>query len=340
MAGRLLRISKWTGFGGTSRSTSANGTLTSSNSNYNSLQGFYRPDSPEALMRKLADYAFMLRDWKLSQSTYELLRSDFSNDKAWSYHAAANEMSAISMLLIPQAISSKTRAETVDQMLDTASYSYITRCGSSYGALRALSLGVELLRLRGGSAADDAARWGSRLLDHKVVGPVGDALVKERISACYASKAGAGSEKWGSRTRKSALWSILAADSWLTLEKPQQAKLRLDDAERRYQDLSAKDGLQNWNHASTFTAGLRSEVTLSLFPDSVIEGSGVLKDGEIETEMGEETSEPFVSKPHRRSLMGVQAPVLAESEIKPLRGMEEDELEGPNSALSPQLQFE
>ena len=339
MAGRLLKISKWTGFGG-SRSSSSNGTSNGSNSNYNALQGFYRPDTPEALMRKLADYAFMLRDWKLAQSTYELLRSDFSNDKAWRYHAATNEMAAISTLMIPQAISSKVRSETVDQMLETACYSYITRCGSSYGALRALALGMELLRLRGGSAADDAARWGSRILDNKIVGMIGDALIKERISACYASKGGSGSSGWGSRTRKSVLWSILSADSWLTLGKPQQAKARLDEVDERVKHLAWKDGLQSWANANAFLAGLRNEVILSLYPESAIDGPGALKEGEIETEIGEETSEPFVSRPHRRSLMGVQAPILAESESKPLRGMEEEEFEDENSNLSPQLQFE
>lgn len=326
MAGRLLKISKWTGFGSSSRSSSSNG-MGGSNNNYDALQGFYRPDAPEALMRKLADYAFMLRDWKLAQSTYDLLRSDFNNDKAWKYHAAANEMAAISTLLIPQAINSKTRAETVDQMLETASYSYITRCGSSYGALRALALGMELLRLRGGSATDDAARWGIRLLDQKLVGVVGDALIKERISACYASKVGSGSGKWGARIRKSALWRVLAADAWLTLGKPQQAKLCLDDADAKYGELAWKDGLQSWENAGAFLAGLRNEVTMSLYPESAIEGSGMLSGGEIETEIGEETS-GFSSQPQRKSVIGVQVPVLP------------DEIEEENSTLSPQLEFE
>ena len=74
-------------------------------------------------MRQLADYAFMLRDWKLAYATYEFLRADFATDKAWMYHAAANEMSAISFLLIPQNLSSKSRSETVDQILEITSYS-------------------------------------------------------------------------------------------------------------------------------------------------------------------------------------------------------------------------
>jgi hypothetical protein len=186
---------------------------------------------------------------------------------------------------------------------------------------------MELLRLRGGSATDDAARWGIRLLDQKLVGVVGDALIKERISACYASKVGSGSGKWGARIRKSALWRVLAADAWLTLGKPQQAKLCLDDADAKYGELAWKDGLQSWENAGAFLAGLRNEVTMSLYPESAIEGSGMLSGGEIETEIGEETS-GFSSQPQRKSVIGVQVPVLP------------DEIEEENSTLSPQLEFE
>jgi len=81
--------SKWTGFGG-SRSSSSNRHLDGSNSNYNALHGIPSRHA-EALMRKLADYAFMATRLKASKFNLRLLRSDFSNDKAWKYHAAANE---------------------------------------------------------------------------------------------------------------------------------------------------------------------------------------------------------------------------------------------------------
>jgi hypothetical protein len=329
IGGRLLNISKkWSvGFGSSSRNASISGSPTGSSSNYDALQGFYRPDAPEAIMRKLADYAFMLRDWKLAHSTYNLLRSDFDNDKAWRYHAAANEMAAISTLLGPQAMSALKRSETVDQVLDAACYSYITRCGATYGALRALLLTMELLRLRGGSATDDAARWGIKLLEYKVVGVVGEALVKERISVYYASKKGAGSGNWGSRTRKSALWSTLAADAWLTLGKPQQAKLRLDEAGAKYGELVVKDGLEKWSEASPFLAGLRREVVMALYPESAVEGS-LMPSEEVETELMVEESQAFESRLHRRSLMGVQAPVLTGLESSPLHGMDESDAEG------------
>lgn len=330
ISGRFMSLSKkWTGFGSSSR-TSSNGLGAGSSSNYDSLQGFYRPDAPEAVMRKLADYAFMLRDWKLAQSTYDLLRSDFNNDKAWKYHAAANEMAAISTLMIPQAMSSRSRAETVDQMLETASYSYITRCGAQYGALRCLSLGMELLRLRGGSATEDAARWGTRLLDNKVVGNVGDALVKERIAACYAFKRGSGSENWGARTRKSAVWTILAADAWINLGKYQQSKQRLDEVDGKYASLKHKDSLAKFSQANTFLEGLEKEVQLALYPESGIED---LEGGDELIETSIEESQAFASRPHRRSLM---APPLSGIALSPLhRDVMEDGEDTPR-----QLQFE
>lgn len=336
ISGRFISLSKkWTGFGVSSRNSSGAGAGTgSSSSNYDISQGFYRPDAPEAVMRKLADYSFMLRDWRLAQSTYELLRSDFNNDKAWKYHAATNEMAAISTLLIPQAISSKVRSETVDQMLETASYSYITRCGASYGALRSLALGMELLRLRGGSATDDAARWGSKLLEYKVVGPIGDVLIKERVSVCYSSKKGQGSELWGARTRKSAVWSVQAADSWLTLGKLQQSKQRLEEVNEKYSALAHPDSISKFSLANDFLQGLQREAQLALYPASAIETPGDMDDL-IDTTIGEE-SEDFDSRPHRRSLMGAAAPALASLGSAPLHGtlMEGEE------ETSPTIQFE
>ena len=89
LGGRFMSLSKrWTGFGGGSR-TSSSGNISGNGSNYDVMQGFYRPASPEATMRKLADYAFMLRDWKLAYSTYDIVRKDFANDKAWKYAAGA-----------------------------------------------------------------------------------------------------------------------------------------------------------------------------------------------------------------------------------------------------------
>lgn len=323
ISGRFISLSKkWTGFGTTSRA-GAGGTGTGAKSNFDALQGFYRPDAPEAVMRKLADYAFMLRDWKLAYSTYELLRSDFNNDKAWEYHAATNEMAAVSTMLIPQAISSKTRSETVDQMLDTAAYSYITRCGDSYGALRCLILGMELLRLRGASSTDDAAIWGSKLLESKIVGSVGDALIKERVSICYATRKGTGLGAWGARTRKAALWNVLAADGWLNLGKYVQAERRLTEVRSLYSKLANHESLSQFSEADAFLANLEREVQLASSPVCGRDREGLTED-EAASSMDEE-SEALDLRSHRKSLIGATVPPLASLGTAPLRSLSADD---------------
>ncbi|CAL3962727.1 unnamed protein product [Diplocarpon coronariae] len=315
-SGRLTNITKkWSVFGGVSKASTNGPPGGRSSGNYEVGLGFYKPETPEAIMRKLADYAFMLRDWKLAQSTYELLRSDFNNDNAWKYHAGANEMAAISTLMNAQSMSIKTRTETIDKWLDAAQYSYNTRCTASYGALRSVTLVMELLRLRGGSATADAAQWGQRLLELKVIGVVGDALIKERVAACYASKKGTGSGMWGARTRKSAFWSIRAADAWLTLGKPHQSKQCLDEATAKYSIMGDKENLARFVGATEFIQSLQREVKLAIYPESAIEGPGGiddLTDTTIDVE-----SETLTSRPHRRSLMGA-VPPLAGLESAPL----------------------
>lgn len=107
IGGRFMSLSKrWAGFGSAKGASPANGTgQNSPNSNFDPSRGYYLPEAPEAIMRQLADYSFMLRDYKLAYSTYDSLRTDFSNDKAWAYHASANELAGVSFLLIPQVLS-------------------------------------------------------------------------------------------------------------------------------------------------------------------------------------------------------------------------------------------
>jgi hypothetical protein len=234
VAGRLMSLSKRWAFGSNRNSSSPVSGLPggSSSSNYDSLQGFYRPDAPEALMRKLGDYAFMLRDFKLAQSTYDLLRSDFDNDKAWKYHAGANEMCAVSALLNTTAHNPKTRPESLDRMLEAATNSYVQRSSAPYYALRALLMGIECLRIKGNGMVDETARWGARILETNLIGPVGQALVMERISGCYALRRSKGVLELGSRKRKRRFWALLAADSWLRQGKAVQAERCLSDAKQ------------------------------------------------------------------------------------------------------------
>ncbi|GAW20761.1 hypothetical protein ANO14919_102720 [Xylariales sp. No.14919] len=299
LAGRFAGLTRRWGFSTNSRSS---GSGSNTGSNYDSL-GFYYSNTPEAIMRKLADYAFMLRDWKLAYSTYDILRGDFNNDKAWRYHAAANEMAALSLLIMPQNLSSRMRAETVDTMFEAAYYSYLTRCSTPYGALRCLALGLELLRLRGGSSIDDAARWGTRLLESKILGPIGDALIKERLAVCYASKDGIGTQGWGSRRRKSALWNVLGAETWLAQSKFIQSQRCLNEARKTYSDLSTSYGIDKFRHASAFMLNIGQELNENMESADQEEDEAASD----ESETVDEESEALGGRRRRASSLGFPA---------------------------------
>jgi len=308
VAGRFLGLTKRWGFGSSSKS----GSGSSSGSNYEPL-GFYRHDTPEAIMRKLADYCFMLRDWKLAYSTYDIIRSDFHSDKAWRYHAAANEMAAISLLIMPQNLSSKTRAETLDSMFEAAVYSYLTRCTAPYGTLRCLVLGMELLRLRGGTGVDEAAKWGIRLLESKIMGPVGDALIKERLAVCYASKRGLGTRAWGSRPRKSALWSVLGAEAWLEQAKHIQAQRCLNEARLMYSELPSEHGIDKFGFASGYMLHLGQQLNEHLRD---VDGDDDDSVGADDSDAIDEESEALDTRGRKGS---VSRPMGSSLETAPLR---------------------
>lgn len=303
ISGRLAAVSRRWPFGSSSRS--GIGSSGGNSGNYDSVQNFYAPESAEATLRKMADFAFMLRDWKLASSTYDMIRSDFGNDKAWKYHAGAHEMCAVSMLLNPLAMSAKIKLESIDQMFETACYSYLTRCSDAPHALRSLTLAVELLKSRGGSATETAARWAMRVMDFGLVESIGQILFMERVAACYASKTPATGAKWGARRRKAGMWSVLAADQWLKAGKPSLASSCLEEAERLYADDLEADGVFPMPEMQTFVDNLRHAVKVEY-----LEARGINGSNETPTEdpIGtEEISEKLDKRSHRRSLIGLPA---------------------------------
>jgi hypothetical protein len=241
LAGRFFKAGR-TLFGASRVATPATG-----NGNYDPQTSSYPPTTPEAQLRRLADFAFMLRDWKLANNVYDMLRKDYSNDKAWRHHAGAQEMYIISLLLINQPITTKTRVDTIDPTLDAAMYSYLSRCSSPYSALRAILLTAELLRIRPSGAKDDAARYIMRAMDSQICGEMTRALLVERVAACFATDdegaPGTGPTPWsGARRRKAAFWRILAAEHWSTIGKYRLARTALESALTVYGDVE----LQSW----------------------------------------------------------------------------------------------
>jgi trafficking protein particle complex subunit 8 len=275
ISGRFMSLSKrFTTFGGSNRNSSVPSFGTGSGSNYDPLQGFYRPDAPEAVMRRLADYSMMLRDYKLAQSTYEILCQDFKNDKAWRHYAAANEMAAISSLVVTSNLTTRLRLEAVDGFLEMAFYSYITRVGSPYYALRTLVMGLELLKLRGGTALDEAARWAQKILDDRLVGPIGHVLFMERIASCYSERKTATNIPGAERKRKGAFWNTMACDAWLRLEKGSRAERCLNEATKLYSGLESDP--VNFASMSAFLHQLQEAVRANRSGPQHVDGSALL----------------------------------------------------------------
>ena len=245
----------------------------------------------------------MLRDFKLAQSTFEILCQDFKNDKAWRHYAAANEMAAVSSLIAISGLSSKVRVESVDQYLETAYYSYITRVGAPYYALRTLVLGVELLKLRGGTALDDAARWASKILDDRLVGPVGHVLLMERVAASYTERKGVGTLQSGEKTRKAAFWNMLACDAWLRLEKGSRAERCITEAVRLYR---LEENQVQFEDMQKFLFQLQDAVKHNRSGPQHLDGEDLLMDEEPDQV---ETLQDDTERLARRPSMGGVVPI-------------------------------
>ncbi|KAI7886863.1 ER-golgi trafficking TRAPP I complex 85 kDa subunit-domain-containing protein [Mucor mucedo] len=101
--------------------------------------------APEAQMRKLADYAFMLRDYKFAHTIYDTVRRDYATEKTYKYHAGTQEMIGTCLLMMNQPLTNKS---DVDRNFELAVQQYIGRCRSPFHATRTTIVYYELLKAR------------------------------------------------------------------------------------------------------------------------------------------------------------------------------------------------
>lgn len=323
ISGRFMSISRrWGGIGGlgSSRSSSATNlsTTSSSSGNYDTVQNYYHWNTPEALLRKMADFATMLRDYKLAASTYDLLRSDYSNDKAWMYLAGVNEMCCVTNLLNPllsnssssSSSSSKSlpKLETFDSLLEAASYSYLTRCNAPMLAMRSILLTIELLKVRGRHASELASKWAIRSLDLGLAAQGSNihVLISERVASCYAGNRigphatanhhtpSPSSSIAPHRTRHAALWSLTSAEEWMKLGRASFAAARLEDAQELYAELRhGESSLQGFHELSTFMQELSLTVRMKLGQTRKRGASGVSATGRLVEPDGMDHEDPL-----------------------------------------------
>jgi trafficking protein particle complex subunit 8 len=208
----------------------------------------------------------MLRDYKLAYSTYDIVRKDFGNDKAWKYAAGAQvfrkrkriteyqEMTATSLLFLPSPLTMAKRTELLEPLLDSAFYSYTARLSSPYLALRMVLVSVELLCLKGGTVPDEAVRWITRALGTGSVGDYGTCLLIERIAAAYKIM-------HPRRKRKMALWSMIACENWIGVGCKGFAMRCLKDAARVYKDCPTFTRIEKHMNGLMESLGVQREVS-------------------------------------------------------------------------------
>lgn len=121
---------------------------------YNTQQGYYHKSSPQQVIRKLADWSLILKDFKYSYSIYDFIKRDYINDKAWNYVASIQEMCMSSLLLVQTQFSNqgldkntlrKIRHDIIEPYLDNLSYTYKSRLNLKTYSLRTNLIVIELL---------------------------------------------------------------------------------------------------------------------------------------------------------------------------------------------------
>jgi hypothetical protein len=162
-------------------------------------------------------------------------------------------------------------------------------------------LGAEALQMRGSLGVDEPASWAARTLNMNLPGSIGGTLIMERISGFFAQKKTAGTLGIGSRNRKRGFWGLLAAESWIKLGKSVQAERCLNEAKASFSIDDATQSSQPW--MLEFIQELQESIVAAK-----LEAFGLdLPDSQLMEESAyveEEVSADFVSRSHRRSVLG------------------------------------
>lgn len=126
---------------------------------FNHTDNYYYRSSAEQVIRKLADWSLMLKDFKYAYSTYDLIKKDYINDKAWVYVASTQEMCIVSLLLaqtqplasdtLPTAPDKNTlrkiRHDIIEPYIDNLTYTFKLRFNVKTDAVRSYLIVAELL---------------------------------------------------------------------------------------------------------------------------------------------------------------------------------------------------
>lgn len=151
ITGRFFSVSKK--IFNSNESTLSSGAGSSGSFNY--IENSYHKSSPEQKIRKLADWSLILKDFKYAYSTYDLIKKDYTNDKAWVYVAATQEMCIVSLLLAQTQVNNltkpdkntirKIKIDIIEPYLDNLTYTFKSRLNLRSYIVKTLLVVIELI---------------------------------------------------------------------------------------------------------------------------------------------------------------------------------------------------
>lgn len=197
LTGRLFQAGKKY-FGNTSSKGSSFHLMTLNYQNSQSAPktiNIYLAASSEMTMRRLADYAFFLQDYKYALIIYDLVKRDFQSDKAYRYYAGVQQMIGICSILCQE----KKGAEGA---FSAAINNFVDQKSVEDSLITGLKFHNAYLRVR---SYNEAARIFIQLVPLFPEGLLG--YIYEQIALCQANLP-------TPRKRKYKLYMYLAADKY------------------------------------------------------------------------------------------------------------------------------
>lgn len=174
--------------------------------------------------KKLADYAFMLQDYRCASTTLDNLKREFQSSKMWRHYGATLYLMGLCSIFLPV-------LKDEDKHFEAALSVFSSKCNSSYHSVKTIWTCIEYFRHKG--LYGDCIPWLVRqALD---IPPVISALFLEQASNCFIRP------EVGMQ-RKAMLQLLLAS------EKYRQVGL-LQNSVRCYRTL--QPAIQKWNLISS-----------------------------------------------------------------------------------------
>ncbi|EPX71187.1 TRAPP complex subunit Trs85 [Schizosaccharomyces octosporus yFS286] len=247
--GKLFSASKK--YLGKNHSSSAQG-------NYDSDYFMYSADKPEAVKRRMADFLFMLREYKRAYEIYDELRKTFCQERAWNYLASCLEAQIICLLMQNRAITPKLRTSVLDKIFNDMVLVYAARLHSLYYTSRSIVIGSLLLATRPGNCIDDAVHWFQRLTNLNVI-PLSKfeyAFFITCLAGLFTVRASLPSldKVINGRERKAAFWFLHSIKNWLDCDHPKMALVCWKFASCIYEDSC-------WSVLSTHIKAIGAELS-------------------------------------------------------------------------------